>query len=79
MRSFITEKVKAHAHTAHTSNLVPLIYIGRQAETVPNINASLCDIAPTMLHLMGLDIPAEMTGHPLFRLADLPAQAAAGE
>ena len=55
------------AHTAHTSNLVPLIYIGRQAEISPN--GCLSDIAPTMLSLMGLEIPAEMTGHSLVTLS----------
>ena len=51
------------AHTAHTNNLVPLIYIGRPANTASS--GCLSDIAPTMLTLMGLDIPAEMTGRSL--------------
>ena len=51
------------AHTAHTSNLVPLIYIGRRATITQN--GCLSDIAPTMLSLMGLEIPTEMTGQPL--------------
>jgi 2,3-bisphosphoglycerate-independent phosphoglycerate mutase len=54
-------------HTAHTRELVPLIYIGRPASpTTPN--AVLSDIAPTMLYLMGIAQPAEMTGKPLFQL-----------
>ena len=69
MRSFITEKVQAQPHTAHTSNLVPLIYIGRSADMLPGVGA-LCDIAPTMLYLMGLDQPAEMTGRSRVRLRD---------
>jgi len=70
MRSFITEKVKEHAHTAHTNNPVPLLYIGRPAEVTSSATAALCDVAPTMLHIMGLGQPEEMTGHTLFKLAD---------
>lgn len=52
------------AHTAHTSLPVPLIYIGGNAEAVEG--GKLSDIAPTMLSLMGMEIPAEMSGKPLF-------------
>jgi 2,3-bisphosphoglycerate-independent phosphoglycerate mutase len=54
------------AHTAHTLNLVPFIYIGRTA-TVASTGA-LQDIAPTMLTLMGLPQPQEMTGKTLVNL-----------
>jgi 2,3-bisphosphoglycerate-independent phosphoglycerate mutase len=54
-------------HTAHTSNPVPLIYVGRPA-TLADTGA-LSDIAPTMLYLMGLDKPAEMGGDSLITLA----------
>lgn len=70
MRSFITEKVKEQAHTAHTTNLVPFIYVGRPAQVNPGASAALCDVAPTMLHVMGLPQPEEMTGQPLFSLSD---------
>jgi 2,3-bisphosphoglycerate-independent phosphoglycerate mutase len=53
-------------HTAHTSNLVPFIHVGRPAEIVGS--GSLIDVAPTMLYLLGLPIPREMTGRPLVRL-----------
>jgi len=49
-------------HTAHTANRVPLILVdpdSRQANLQPGI---LADIAPTILNLMGLAAPAEMTG-----------------
>lgn len=69
LRSYDTEKIKSHSHTAHTINPVPLIYIGRKA-TFPQHGGSLSDIAPTMLYLMGLDIPEEMTGKPLLVLDD---------
>jgi 2,3-bisphosphoglycerate-independent phosphoglycerate mutase len=48
------------AHTAHTSGPVPLIYVGRPATVTAG--GILSDIAPTMLHLMGMPIPSEMTG-----------------
>jgi 2,3-bisphosphoglycerate-independent phosphoglycerate mutase len=54
---------------------VPLIYVGRAAEFNPD-GGTLSDIAPTMLYLMGLDIPEEMTGQPLLKLHDEPAKAA---
>lgn len=53
------------AHTAHTNLPVPLIYVGeKQVKAVEG--GKLSDIAPTMLSLMGMDIPQEMTGKPLF-------------
>ncbi len=54
-------------HTAHTLNLVPFVYVGRPAEVAQG--GALQDIAPTLLALMGLPQPAEMTGHSLVRLA----------
>jgi 2,3-bisphosphoglycerate-independent phosphoglycerate mutase len=69
MREFVAEKAQAQAHTAHTNNLVPLVYVGRPA-TVVNGEAALCDLAPTMLHLMGLSQPEEMTGRTIFRVTD---------
>ena len=55
-------------HTAHTSNVVPLIYIGRHAEMTAG--GALCDIAPSMLHLLGLEKPIEMTGTSLVTFRD---------
>ncbi|RTE86506.1 MULTISPECIES: 2,3-bisphosphoglycerate-independent phosphoglycerate mutase [Gammaproteobacteria] len=54
------------SHTAHTSNLVPFIYVGRDAQPVEG--GRLCDIAPTMLHIMGMEQPPEMTGKTLMQL-----------
>ena len=51
------------AHTQHTTNLVPLIYVGRPA-TLSSTGA-LSDIAPTLLELMGIAQPKEMTGKSL--------------
>jgi len=76
MRSYITEKVKAQAHTAHTLNLVPFVYVGRAAQPYAGTGA-LCDIAPTLLHVMGLEQPAEMTGRTLFELQEARVKAVA--
>ena len=54
------------AHTAHTLNHVPCVYVGRPATMVDG--GALSDIAPTLLAMMGLPKPAEMTGHSLIRL-----------
>ncbi|MEP1962824.1 2,3-bisphosphoglycerate-independent phosphoglycerate mutase [Tateyamaria sp.] len=49
-------------HTAHTTNLVPVALIGAEGK----LNAGrLADLAPTLLHLMGLEQPVEMTGQNL--------------
>ncbi len=54
------------AHTAHTSELVPFIYFGREANA--RTGGTLSDVAPTMLHLMGMEQPKEMTGTPIMTL-----------
>ena len=54
-------------HTAHTTELVPLLYVGRKA-TFVKTQGLLSDIAPTMLALLDLPSPKEMTGEPLIRL-----------
>ena len=48
------------AHTSHTCNPVPLLYIGRPAKIISG--GALEDLAPTMLRLMGLPVPPEMGG-----------------
>lgn len=55
------------AHTAHTINPVPLVYVGRPAHIADG--GSLQDVAPTLLRLMGLPVPSEMTGQPLLSFA----------
>jgi 2,3-bisphosphoglycerate-independent phosphoglycerate mutase len=52
------------AHTAHTLNLVPLIYVGRRHSTLAETGA-LEDVSPTLLKMMGLSAPPEMTGQAL--------------
>lgn len=60
------DNVTGQAHTAHTVNPVPFVYVGRKAKIAAT--GALEDVAPTMLYLMGLAIPPEMSGHPLVEL-----------
>lgn len=53
------------AHTAHTSEPVPLVYVGDNDWRFTRQEGSLIDIAPTMLALLGIKPPVEMTGHQL--------------
>ena len=53
-------------HTSHTTNLVPLILIsGRSAATI--VDGRLADLAPSLLEMLGIDKPTEMTGTSLLR------------
>jgi 2,3-bisphosphoglycerate-independent phosphoglycerate mutase len=53
-------------HTAHTLNPVPLLYMN-DADRAGKVRSGgrICDVAPTMLELMGLPVPAAMGGHTL--------------
>jgi 2,3-bisphosphoglycerate-independent phosphoglycerate mutase len=61
-------------HTAHTTNLVPLIYVGNRRVTL-RADGALCDLAPTLLQMMGLPQPQEMTGRSLIGFAKAIASA----
>ena len=78
IKSYTTEKIKSQAHTAHTSNLVPLIYIGRPAKFLPG-TGSLSDVAPTLLTIMNIAQPKEMTGKSLIKLSEDKAPAIIGK
>jgi 2,3-bisphosphoglycerate-independent phosphoglycerate mutase len=53
-------------HTAHTSNIVPFILMDDNLKHAKlREGGRLADIAPTMLDIMGLDKPEEMTGESL--------------
>ena len=56
----------ASPHTAHTTNLVPVILVGAPDGTTLH-DGRLADLAPTLLALMGLGQPVAMTGRPLYR------------
>ena len=51
--------------TAHTTNLVPFIMVGNNVKNIKLNDGSLCDIAPTILQVMELKQPSEMTGKSL--------------
>ncbi|KAF9192482.1 hypothetical protein BGZ51_005494 [Haplosporangium sp. Z 767] len=53
-------------HTAHTCARVPFVMTST-THKFNNIKGALCDVAPTILEVMGLDIPAEMTGQSLIQ------------
>jgi 2,3-bisphosphoglycerate-independent phosphoglycerate mutase len=55
-------------HTAHTTNPVPFILIGNEVSGVKLKNGGLADIAPTLLGLMKINQPEEMTGKNLIGL-----------
>ena len=57
---------KGQNHTAHTTNQVPFLYHGRKVKM--RCGGSLRDIAPTMLALLELPQPEEMTGRPLLEI-----------
>ena len=50
--------------TAHTTNPVPLVMIGYECTLA---DGGLSDLAPTMLEMLGLEVPAEMTGKSLLK------------
>jgi 2,3-bisphosphoglycerate-independent phosphoglycerate mutase len=52
-------------HTSHTTNPVPVLVMDGPAQTIRD--GSLADLAPTILDLMGIPVPREMTGHSILR------------
>ena len=59
------DHLSGQAHTAHTLNRVPFVHVGRPAAV--RDGGALQDLAPTMLALMGLPQPPEMTGRSLLQ------------
>ena len=60
----MADESTGQAHTAHTSELVPFWH----QKTTARSGGTLSDVAPTMLHLMGMEQPPEMTGTPIVTL-----------
>ncbi|XID75100.1 2,3-bisphosphoglycerate-independent phosphoglycerate mutase [Alkanindiges sp. WGS2144] len=61
-------------HTQHTTEFVPLIYVGSTGAVIEQ-GGVLADVAPTLLNLMQIPVPQEMTGRNLVHLEDTPLQA----
>lgn len=61
------DPVTGQPQTAHSMNPVPLVLVGGPKSVRHLGNGRLADVAPTILDLMGLEPPAAMTGHSLFR------------
>jgi 2,3-bisphosphoglycerate-independent phosphoglycerate mutase len=49
-------------HTAHTTNPVPFVIIGGAKPLVLRSGGALCDVAPTILSMLGIEQPREMSG-----------------
>ncbi len=55
------------AVTSHTTFPVPLVYVAKDAKNSTLNDGALADIAPTLLDILGISIPAEMTGQSLIK------------
>lgn len=73
----MSDPLTGQPHTAHTTNPVPLVFVGRPAHM--KAEGSLRDIAPTMLALLGLTVPEQMTGSVLVHLDGDPSARSASE
>jgi 2,3-bisphosphoglycerate-independent phosphoglycerate mutase len=61
----MTDPVTGEPHTAHTTNPVPIWWVTRDPKGRGLRDGGLADVAPTVLELLGLPVPAEMTGKSL--------------
>jgi 2,3-bisphosphoglycerate-independent phosphoglycerate mutase len=59
------DKETGQPHTAHTTNPVPLLYVG--GDKPLDAGGSLSDLAPTVLAMLGVEQPVEMTGRSLIK------------
>ncbi len=59
-------KETGQVHTAHTSNVVPCVYIGRPATM--SENGALSDVGPTLINMLGIEKPNEMNGDSLITI-----------
>lgn len=64
----IMEEANGLIHTQHTTNLVPLILFSEKFKNTKLSEGNLTDIAPTILTLLNLETPSEMTGNSLINL-----------
>jgi 2,3-bisphosphoglycerate-independent phosphoglycerate mutase len=61
----MVDPITGQPHTSHTTNPVPVALVGGPAGVSVRSGGRLADLAPTLLGLMGLDLPPEMTGKSL--------------
>lgn len=64
------------AHTQHTLNMVPILLVNPPQEVRGLKDGRLSDVAPTLLNLLGLEQPSEVTGRSLIEVADVQNAAA---
>ena len=65
----LRDPATGQAHTAHTVGPVPLVYVGTRADARLRGGGALRDVAPTLLDLLGLPQPPQMSGRSLFASA----------
>jgi 2,3-bisphosphoglycerate-independent phosphoglycerate mutase len=65
----LVDPASGNTHTAHTTNQVPVVLVNGQAGNKLD-NGRLADVAPTLLTMLGLPIPIEMTGRCLLDTKD---------
>ena len=61
----MTDPATGEPHTAHTTNPVPIWWVTRETRGLRLRDGGLADVAPTVLELLGLPVPKEMTGKSL--------------
>ncbi|MFN4282300.1 MAG: 2,3-bisphosphoglycerate-independent phosphoglycerate mutase [Alphaproteobacteria bacterium] len=71
----MSDAATRQAHTAHTTNLVPVLVVNAPEVVKIADGGKLADVAPTVLDLMGLPQPREMTGHSLLVKTGAPVSA----
>jgi len=68
----MVDPVTGAPHTAHTTNPVPLLIVDPEGVVPLRAGGALCDVGPTVLELLGLPVPTEMSGRTL-RVAPVAA------
>lgn len=61
------DETTGNAYTAHTTNEVPFFVINGEKDIELKEDGALCDVAPTILQLLGIEKPVEMTGNSLIK------------
>ncbi|MEO7361765.1 MAG: 2,3-bisphosphoglycerate-independent phosphoglycerate mutase [Gemmatimonadaceae bacterium] len=68
----MVDPITGEPHTAHTTNPVPLVIVGADQISELRSGGALCDVGPTALRMLGLQLPPEMSGRDL-RVASSPS------